>query len=529
LRGRVYSLLMANGPDESRGRTRAFAALAAGLLVLMLTVSRDFGATWDEPQQHAKAHALVDYLAGRTPTLNVPIDGAHLYGAPLGVLAVLLEPVVPADPYVIRHTLIAVTGWLGLVLCGLLADRLFGPPHGLLSLVLLAVCPRYMADAMNNPKDLPFATVATAVLLALTYVTDRPPFVSGRLATLLAVVVGIGLNVRAGALLLLGYAGVVLLYRLLSAQPPLTESAKAVLRLGAAGLGSLLLGWVAWPWAYAHPLSAPFTALQELGHFGWAGTVLFDGREYAGTSLPGDYVVRWLWLTSPPVLLIGLGLSLVRTRDTADRDRVVALLGTVLFPLVYVIGTRATLYDGIRHLLFVLPPVAVLASAGWIGALRLPRSAGRLAVAAALASGMAEPVIFQVRNHPNETAYIQPLAGGPRRAYARYDLDYWGNCMLPALADVNRLAPPGPVYVSGWPLIILQADIPRFSRLVLAAPDDPRDAFFVQLARGSPDMLRKLETAPDIAARISTADGALLCAVRATGTAPVPPRLSSSP
>ena len=112
----------------------------------------------------------------------------------------------------------------------------------------------------------------------------------------------------------------------------------------------------------------------------------------------------------------------------------------VLFPIVYVIGTHATLYDGIRHLLFVLPPATVLASAGWIGAGRWTLPMARPAVLVALSIGVAEPAMFQWRNHPNQAAYIQPLAGGPRAAYAQYDLDYWGNSMLQALSHLDRQA-----------------------------------------------------------------------------------------
>src|SRR6185436_7909521 len=103
----------------------------------------------DEPQQRAKGQRLLAYLTGESPVLVDPIDGAHLYGAPLDLVSAVLERTIPADPYIIRHAVIGFTGWLGLVLCGILADRLFGPPHGLLALVLLAASPWYIGHALN--------------------------------------------------------------------------------------------------------------------------------------------------------------------------------------------------------------------------------------------------------------------------------------------------------------------------------------------------------------------------------------------
>ncbi len=480
----------------------------------MLIGSRDFGATWDEPQQRAKGQHLLAYLTGESPVLLDPIDGAHLYGAPLDLLCAGLDRVVSADPYVVRHVVIAATGWLGLVLCGILANRLFGPPHGLLALVLLAACPIYVAHSMNNPKDIPFATAATGLLLALTRVSAAKPFFSWRLVLVLALIIGASLNVRPGGLLFVGYLAVVVLFRIVSTGPmSLWMLARIELRVAAVLAGAVAIGWVAWPWAYANPLLAPFRALTELGHFGWGGTVLFDGHAYRGTSLPRDYVLRWFWLVLPPVMLLGLGLSLVQLRKSEMSGQIISLWGAVLFPVVYVIGTHATLYDGVRHLLFIVPPAAILASAGWIGACRWTRPVARPAAFVGLSIGLMEPALFQWRNHPNQTAYIQPLAGGPRAAYAQYDLDYWGNSMLQALSQLEQQAGRAPLYVSGWPLIVLQADLSRFPQMVLTEPQDPRTAHFVRLARGTRDELLRLDAANDLEVQVRTADGALLCAV----------------
>ena len=347
------------------------------------------------------------------PTLSVPIDGAHLYGAPLGVIAVLLEPLIPADPYVIRHLLIAATGWVGLVLCGMLADRLFAPPHGLLAMALLAVCPRYMADAMNNPKDLPFATVATAVLLALTYMRSRPPFVSARLAVALSLIIGAGLNVRAGALMFIAYLGVVLWFALLQARAAAGDYLRTGLRVTLVVAGALAIGWLAWPWAYGQPLRAPFRAMVELGHFAWGNDVLYAGRMYPAKALPATYVLRWLWLTLPPGLLIGVGLSCLAARNRQAITATVGMWSAVAFPLLYVVGTHATLYDGIRHLLFVLPPLAVLSAAGWLALWSFVRPGLRPVVAVLLAAGVLEPLVVPTPEQPEPGGV---LSAAQRRA-----------------------------------------------------------------------------------------------------------------
>lgn len=498
-----------------------FWLLALAVLPLFVGASRDFGATWDEHQQHQKAHRLVQYWTGQRPALDEPRDGAHLYGAPLDVVAVALAPRLGQDEYVVGHAINAVVGWLGLVLAGLLAGRLFSYRHGLLTMGLLMATPQYVAHSMNNPKDLPFATAATACLLAMTCVARTPPFISLRSGALLAIVLGVGLNVRAGALLFVGYLAVLAGYYASAGQQFTVRTlAPAALRIAAIVAGAFAIGWVAWPWAYAHPLTASLRAMRELSHFPWGGIVLFGGRDVPGEALPWTYVPVWLWLGVPVVVLAGAALAAPGMAWRSQQERLLALAACVLFPIVYIVGTGATLYDAIRHLLFVLPPLAVLASVGWVRALEATSGTGRLMVAAALAAGLVEPLAFQWQNHPNQMAYIQPLAGGPAAAFGRYDLDYWGNCTLQSMQRLARRHPQQRVRVTGWPLVVLQMNSSRFPTLDVVEGEGA--TFSIELVRGRRDHVLQLDAMPDIVDRVTTADGATLCVTRAAGK-PLPP------
>ena len=102
----------------------------------------------------------------------------------------------------------------------------------------------------------------------------------------LAAVIGLGLNVRPGALLFIAYMVVVVLYRLQqSGTPDFKSVADAGLRVLAVLVGAVAMGWVAWPWAYAHPIVAPFRALAELGHFGGITPCGIRDARFGVTSL----------------------------------------------------------------------------------------------------------------------------------------------------------------------------------------------------------------------------------------------------
>ena len=121
---------------------------------------------------------------------------------------------------------------------------------------------------------------------------------------------------------------------------------------------------------------------------------------------------------------------------------------------------------------------------------------------------------------------MQPLAGGPAAAFGRYDLDYWGNCML----RVDGAAGHGSIQqqqvrVTGWPLVVLQMNASRFPTLeVVRWPElpglKPAD-YSIELVRGRRDHVFELASMPDVVDRVTTADGAVLCVTRAAST-PLP-------
>ncbi len=186
-----------------------------------------------------------------------------------------------------------------------------------------------------------------------------------------------------------------------------------------------------------------------------------------------------------------------------------------MFPVAYVIARNSTLYDGIRHLLFITPPLVALAAVGCDGLLRAVGGRGRTAVAVVVAIGLAEPVIFQLRNHPNQVVYFQPLVGGPAAAWTRFELDYWGNCLYQVVRDAGRLAKAAgqPVVISGRQERLLRLNSSRVRSVAVVPPGRGAHELEVYLMRGRRAALRAFSLRDDVLWRVTTADGAPLCAV----------------
>jgi hypothetical protein len=95
-----------------------------------------------------------------------------------------------------------------------------------------------------------------------------------------------------------------------------------------------------------------------------------------------------------------------------------------LAPLAFLIVQGATLYNGVRHTLFVVPMLGLIA--GW-GLLRLLPYLRRVLVpAAALSAAYVAAVLAHlIALHPLEYVAMNALAGGTARSYGRFEQDYW--------------------------------------------------------------------------------------------------------
>jgi len=120
------------------------------------------------------------------------------------------------------------------------------------------------------------------------------------------------------------------------------------------------------------------------------------------------------------------------------RERAMLVVcAAVILPLGFLIVQRATIYDGIRHVLFVIPMLAVLAGAGFTVVLPLLR---RVPVLTGAVAGvyLGSLIVTLAMLHPLEYVAMNALAGGVRGAYGRFELDYWSAAATEALRRLEQ-------------------------------------------------------------------------------------------
>jgi hypothetical protein len=92
-------------------------------------------------------------------------------------------------------------------------------------------------------------------------------------------------------------------------------------------------------------------------------------------------------------------------------------------PIVLIMIQRTTIYDRVRHLLFVIPVLALIASTAVVATLPALRRLG-LIFPVLLGAYTGATVLSLARLHPLEYVAMNIFAGGTAGAHGRFELDY---------------------------------------------------------------------------------------------------------
>ncbi len=433
----------------------ALAVLAVVAVIAGLTF-RDYGLGWDDYTHAEYADLLLKMFgSGFTDTGALSFANLYMYGGGFDMAAALLHKVVPLGLFETRRLVGAIVGLIGLGVTWRLARRIGGPVAGLAALVLLALCPTFYGHMFMNPKDAPFAVAMVVLMLGLVRLAQEYPAPSPH--TILIIGLGAGLSVGSRIL-----GGLALVYAVIGFLPIWMSEFRAhgpreaIRRFGHVVyvlLPGLLLGYLVmgliWPWSIIDPAN-PFRALTYFSHFfekPWKE--LFDGAIVSVPDMPWSYLPTLFALQLPEVLLALLGAGIVATlaslvRPQADPRRKTILLMLTLaatLPLVIAMVKRPALYNGIRHFIFVIPPMAVLAGVAFAAIFDRLKSHGRTAqaaFAALFAFGLVLPFTEMVRLHPYQYTHFNYIAGTVRGADDRYMLDYWGLALKQASEELRQ-------------------------------------------------------------------------------------------
>jgi hypothetical protein len=426
----------------------ATCVLIAALVVIALITFRDYAISNDEGVQQHYGELIIAYYASGFKDLSVfNFENLYLYGGLFDITAIFLSHLIPIDPYDLRHILCALIGICGIGAAAATARLIAGPRAGLIAALGLSLCGVWYGAMFNHTKDIPFAAAMMGASFFLIRIARSLPSPRAGDVAAFGLLTGAALGIRVLGLLLVIYAGVAIVLYLPRGAPAHHARMRFVIESSLRLVPALALAYVimilAWPWAAMQPLN-PIRGLFAFSEFQYSIRTLLGGQVYEMANVPRLYVPVYLLIRIPLMTLFGAGLAIVfailprlAVGSSPPQRRDIALLSlTALFPLVCQVVCDGPAFTGLRHFLFVIPPLAALAGIGLDKAATALAARGRLAGWSGLCAVTAcflWQTVTLVRLHPYEYLFYNTAVGGLEGASRRYDLDYWFDSMPEAI------------------------------------------------------------------------------------------------
>jgi hypothetical protein len=456
----------------------AAVALLTAVLVVGLSTAADYGLTVDEYNTDDYGpKALAWYTSGFTDRSHFETVEFSLwyYGPWFHMLTAYVQSFDLADRFTVRHAMTFMVGLAGVAALLPIGRLAVGRWAGLAAIALCLMTGYFYGSLFFTPIDVPFLAAMTWATLAILVMTRRelPSWPATLAAGLLT---GLALGTRTGGIITHAYLlGAMILGAVEFFGNHGRLTVRYVMQIGARFAAVVVLAWLTaialWPWLQiGNPFEQFRIALVHFATIPMSFEFSHWGERIWTNALPQSYIPAQLLARLPGAFLLLLAVALgyavvaaaIAGRDIAAKwqlDRsagmraaalamarergVLVVCAAVALPLGFLIVQRATIYDGIRHVLFVIPMLAILAGAGWYALLPLLR---RAPIVAAVVTGayLGSMVTTLVALHPLEYVAMNALAGGTRGAYNRFELDYWSVAATEALRRLERRLDYGP-------------------------------------------------------------------------------------
>jgi len=450
--------------------------LAANILV-GLFVFRDYGLSWDEPLFYDYADAL-GYVYSPSEWFSGHFDVDNSYGASgddhktrgPAYLFLAREPVylleaLGSDSASAWHLVNFLFFQLGVYFLYRLSIRWMKPSAALAASAFFAWQPLLWGHAFINPKDPPFLVFFLGSVCLGFEMVDSIAQVAvhdgvegkklNRMILLAACFLGITTSIRVLGPLAGLIVFIYFITRILQEQD-LRVAVKPWFMFAAYGLIAIIIMFITWPYLWESPISRVIEVLKLMSDNPTTLSVLFAGDVYRAGELPRRYLPFMLATTlTVPVWILFIGgifisyWKLITEHSLIKTNKLTTLTLTLLWFILlvaYVLIRRPSMYDGLRHFLFILPPIFIFTGfafefllehiatswlrAGIVFILLLPGLTG----------------IFKL--HPYEYTYYNSLIGGTSRAFRNYETDYWLTCYKESVEELEEsLTEPFELYV----------------------------------------------------------------------------------
>ena len=441
----------------------AIELLCAVALLGILRIS-DYGITIDEWNADDYGRkALAWYASGFTDRaiFTDVEDTLWYYGPWFHMLTSGVQSLGLGEHWDVRHALTFLCGLSGVAFLLPMGRLVAGRWAGLTAIVLCLTTGYLYGSLFFTPIDVPFLFAMTAATWGIMRMAERavpswPASITAGLLTGLAIATrSSGFITQAYLVGAMGLCALEIVLTRRSWRPDLTQ-------LGLRTLGAFVSGWALafclWPWLQVgNPFVQFIEAFRYFANHPSSWEMPYWGMTVTTNRLPWHYVPGELAARLPLVFLVLIVATAAlviygafsRVAWSAPREnrsaakiifalaargsrQMLILSAAAFLPIGFVIVEGSTLYNGLRHILFVIPMLALFAAVGFAWMLPTFRRVPIL-FTAAIGTYLGVQVSVLAALHPLEYVAFNSVAGGVQGAYGRFDMDYWASAATIAL------------------------------------------------------------------------------------------------
>lgn len=403
--------------------------------VLFPILSFQYGISWDERlsiEYSARVYNYFMTFGNDTECLDLTIPVYnHLiyYGNFFGLLTTCIQRIIPADIIIIRHLTNSLFGVSTIWLVFGISKKFGNNLQACLAVLLILFTPRFLGYSMNGFRDVTFMfgyTLCIYTTLALAKVYPKY-----RLKELILLTLGIFICASIRIVGLMSIPAILISLVLQIGIKGQLKFNKVNFKYGLAIMTSMLVAYsmivAIWPWAHQNILVNPVEALFKFSDINLIMSYqLYFGELIPNRNVPFSYLFVWYGITLPMVVLIGFSFFLIFFRRIPVFC--IYILTFLILPLLLYTFSARNLYDSGRQFLFIIPPIVLLSSYGWISIYSLINKPYlKKGVLVAFGLLIALPLFSIIKLHPSQSTYFNELIGGLKGAYSRFEIEIDGN------------------------------------------------------------------------------------------------------
>ncbi len=396
--------------------------------ILCVLTYKDFGASFDEPEVYLWGKFLYTRVRGNDPAYEkdfvIPSKGSVMayYNSSYPALLHQINKTESIEVNHLLNLLFSIGIFVAMYEALLLAFK--NPSYAIIGPLLLFTAPRFMGDTPINPKDIPFAIVYFVALSSI-YITTH--WEQKKRILFVGLFFGLAQSWR-----VVGYSlyPIILIYQAFAllkyrGKEFIKQFINTLLEIVLIFIIGFFIHMITLPLLGSNPFHHFIDLMNITKQFPWKSSTLFMGQQTSAERLPLSYLPIWFGITTPILILFFVAITPLLWKKINTLQ--VLFLIALVVNLVIFFTIRPVIYDGVRHMIFLLPILVGIASVNSIYLFQIKNKYIKSIVLGALLIHLIFMSYTYIKLHPYEYTYFNIFTNGIKGADKQFETEFWGS------------------------------------------------------------------------------------------------------